>query len=256
MSIYFESGSHSINESEVAKINLLENKLHGKGVSSLKIIGFTDDLGNETFNLELSKKRAESVKNHFELNSVQELLDTFIVEGKGEIQQSNLLKASVEAQRKMNRRVDVEVRFDSPSPIVMEEINKPVIGVKKLDNQLKVGDKIILKDVLFQGGTDYMFRESEEALDDLIFFMKDNPQYSITILGHVCCQYDGLDGLDRETGIRNLSIMRAKKVYEILISKGISKNRLEYKGMKGDFPTGLGEEADRRVEVEIRAIEK
>lgn len=255
LSVYFETGSYSLSAKETKNLQDFEKSLHGKGVSSLSITGFTDDVGEAHANMELSKKRAESIKNQFSFIPFN-LLESLTVEGKGEIQLSNVLKASVETQRKMNRRADIEITFDLPSPVVMEEIieKEETPAEKGFSNRLKVGDKVVLKDVLFQGGTDYLFRESEESLDELLFFLKANPAYNITILGHVCCQYDGLDGLDRETGIRNLSVARAKKVYDILVTKGIDKKRLDYKGLKGDFPTGLGEEADRRVEVEISGI--
>lgn len=257
ITLYFESGKSELSDQNQQLLTSWEKELTQKSIDTLIIRGYSDDVGTTSSNLLLAQNRANEVKNKLQtidLSAIQHY--EFL--GKGEIPLSKTWKASVQAQRKMNRRVDVYVSYASITLANehTDTIRLPSETEKRLDNHLRVGDKVVLRGVLFHGGTDYIYQESNETLDELIFFLKENPQYNITILGHVCCQYDGMDGLDRDTGLRNLSVARAKKVYDILITKGISKKRLNYKGLKGDFPTGLGDEADRRVEIEIDAIEE
>ena len=50
--------------------------------------------------------------------------------------------------------------------------------------------------------------------------------FSFVIQGHVCCTEGTLDAVDRKTNKRNLSIARAKYVYDYLLKKGIKKSRI------------------------------
>jgi outer membrane protein OmpA-like peptidoglycan-associated protein len=252
-SFYFESASAEISEIDKNNFQLQVGKLTNFELKSLEIYGYCDDLGSEEKNLELSNKRAQMVRS-----LIYELYFPNIAqgktEGKGEIALSNFLKVSVDVQRRQNRRVDVVFVYEVVESEVTVVNLTPPVKESQLTKKLKVGDKVTLRNILFIGGRDILLPESYESLDELIFFMKKYPEYSITILGHVCCQNDGQDGMDNDTQIRNLSLVRARRIYDILVEKGISKNRLDYKGMKGNYPTGLGEEADRRVEIEISAI--
>ncbi len=253
-SFYFERGLIEVNEIEKEKIAVLENRIVGYEIQTVQIHGYCDDIGSFESNLKLSTERAENIQallnpQKFPPNKVLKVL------GKGEIDLIQNSKKSISEQRKQNRRVDILIEctlaptFDTP---IVEEIENNEL---QLDNKLKVGDKVTLRNILFIGGRDLLMPESYEALDELIFFMKRYPEYSINILGHICCQPDGRDGIDNETELRNLSVVRAKRIYDILVEKGISKSRLDYKGMKGNYPTGLGDDADRRVEIEISDIQ-
>ena len=75
--------------------------------------------------------------------------------------------------------------------------------------------------------------------------------FSFIIQGHVCCTEGELDAIDRKTNERNLSIARAKFVYDYLLSQGIKKSRMSYEGLAHKFPLGGSEDKDRRVEILI-----
>ena len=65
------------------------------------------------------------------------------------------------------------------------------------------------------------------------------------------------DGMDGQTWTSNLSVNRAKAIYDYLIEQGIAASRLSYKGLGNTQPkrfperTPLDEQANRRVEVRI-----
>ena len=75
-----------------------------------------------------------------------------------------------------------------------------------------------------------------------------------TIEGHVCCTHGERDAIDRKTKKRNLSVARAKLVYDYLGKKGLDKRRMKYVGMKRKFPLGGEPEFDRRVEIVVTGI--
>ena len=64
----------------------------------------------------------------------------------------------------------------------------------------------------------------------------------------------GRDAMDRGSGKRNLSLARARYIYEYLNRKGISRRRKKYVGLKHKFPLGGDPKFDRRVEIEITFI--
>ena len=72
-------------------------------------------------------------------------------------------------------------------------------------------------------------------------------KFSFVIQGHVCCTEGELDAIDRKTNKRNLSVARAKFVYDFLLKRGIKKSRMSYEGMAHKFPFGGSEDKDRRV---------
>ena len=51
--------------------------------------------------------------------------------------------------------------------------------------------------------------------------------------------------------MRNLSVARAKYVYDYFIEKGIDKSRMSYEGLAHSFPLGGSDDKNRRVEILI-----
>ena len=96
---------------------------------------------------------------------------------------------------------------------------------------------------------------------ELIDVMENNPNLEIAIEGHICCWHNNGDGLDLDLGTYNLSEMRAKTVYDLLIKNGIDARRLTYKGFGHSrvlfsYPEKTEEERIANRRVEIRIIKK
>lgn len=113
----------------------------------------------------------------------------------------------------------------------------------------KVGDKIILEDLNFIGGTYELLPDSEPVLKKLLKIMVENPNLKIQIQGHVCCF---------EEKWHEISSARAQYVHHYLKKNGIKKDRISYKdfgGSKPIYPIPEENEAqrgrNRRVEIEI-----
>jgi outer membrane protein OmpA-like peptidoglycan-associated protein len=126
-----------------------------------------------------------------------------------------------------------------------------LVEIPRTLETLEKGDKFVLENILFVGGRDELLPESEKSLRTLKNFLENNTAVEIRIEGHICCRYNGEDGLNTRTGEENLSIDRAKAIYNYLVSQNINAERLSYKGMKSKFPTGKGPVQDRRVEIVI-----
>jgi outer membrane protein OmpA-like peptidoglycan-associated protein len=92
-------------------------------------------------------------------------------------------------------------------------------------------------------------RESYQFLNDLVDFLRDNPDISIEVGGHS-------NGLCTDEYCIKISTDRAKAVVDYLVGKNISRSRLTYKGYGKKSPlasneTVEGRRKNQRVELKI-----
>lgn len=116
-------------------------------------------------------------------------------------------------------------------------------------NRIKVGKKVVLKNILFESGKSVLTTASYAEIDRLADFMKDNPAMKIEISGHT-------DKTGSEPLNLKLSESRAKAVMDYLLQKSISEDRIIYKGIGSlqpiaDNATPKGRTENRRVEFKI-----
>jgi len=64
------------------------------------------------------------------------------------------------------------------------------------------------------------------------------------------------DAVDKKTKKRNLSVARAKYIYDYFAKKGVDKRRMKYVGMRRKFPLGGDPQFDRRVEILVTYVGK
>lgn len=108
---------------------------------------------------------------------------------------------------------------------------------------------------MFQTGYSDVLEESSKTLEDLAEILLARKDIYFTIQGHVCCTQYSRDAIDRKTKKRNLSVARAKFVYDYLVKKGVDPKRMKYVGMRRKFPLGGEPKYDRRVEILITYAE-
>ncbi len=144
----------------------------------------------------------------------------------------------------------------APKPVVKQQRSEKLIDDLK-DNKTKKGEHIVLKNLNFYAGSHELLPATLPALIDLVETMQKIPTLEVEIQGHVCCQEGTTDALDNATGELNLSVNRAKAVYDFLLDRGINPKRLAYKGLAHQFPLIADETseedrvANRRVEIKI-----
>jgi outer membrane protein OmpA-like peptidoglycan-associated protein len=109
--------------------------------------------------------------------------------------------------------------------------------------------KIVLRNVFFDTDKSTLKPMSYTELDKLVEILNNNPKMKIEIGGHT-------DNVGTKTYNQKLSQSRAEAVVNYLISKNISKDRLDFKGYGMDEPIASNDTADgraqnRRVEFKI-----
>lgn len=253
---------YEINEVSSVHNNLrLDSALKAldKRLMDVGIFGHADFLSNDAYNISLSQKRADAVKQYLLDNAEYNQLNVYACEGKGEkLSKDN---SSPEGEPKQ-RRVDIyfepivvlnvaETFLETPKE---EPKSEPKPTHKKNIEELDKGETMSLEGLSFVPGRHLILESAVPVLQKLLKTLKENPKLKIEIQGHVCCT-EGADGLDYDTRERNLSEARAKAIYEYLIAKGISEKRLSYKGFGHSKPKELiedtpkKEQANRRVEI-------
>lgn len=116
-------------------------------------------------------------------------------------------------------------------------------------NPIKVGNKVVLKNIFFETDSYELKDESKAELNKLIQFLNLNTLIKVEISGHT-------DNIGTASHNNVLSENRAKSVYNYLIANEIDKSRLTYKGYGFDNPiatndTEEGRALNRRTEFKI-----
>ncbi|MBX3257969.1 MAG: OmpA family protein [Chitinophagaceae bacterium] len=271
-SILTDKGKHSIDSffSKVMQTSFIKN---------IHLTGHCDSIGDNGYNDTLSVMRVLAIKDYLYLKGAT---DKLITQQIGWGKRKPLFDNSTEENRWLNRRVEVVISSipkvrPSPTSAPASPPEKQTAAVTKAspkkapsrpkefdtiydfvkDSETKTGDSIVLKNLNFIGGRHFPIASSFKILEELLQVMRNIPTLKIEIQGHICCEVNGEDAVDVDAGTRDLSIQRAKFVYDYLKGYGIGADRMQYKGF-GSRRKLFGEElneaqqlANRRVEIKI-----
>ena len=240
--VYFDTGQYNVPDIETNRLVLFIQSLKDIQIERISIYGFTDDRGTDNYNLALSQKRANAIKKIFSRFGVDDNLISN-VDGKGEVLLRVVSSDNLNIIRGLNRKVEINIEYPKNEE-VKEEENKTT---NFLSGDLSVGDKITLDNILFKTGYSSLENESIEVLEGVASDLLKRKDIYFTIQGHVCCTKNSRDAIDKRTGKRNLSMARAKYIYNYLIKKGVKRNRMRYVGLRNKYPLGGATKYDRRV---------
>ena len=264
--VYFSSDKFNVSRSEELR---LKSFLDGITPAKIELNGHCDSIGSLTYNENLSVQRCLAVKKIIRQNLLKET--QILINHFGErkpIDNNEDTRA-----RAVNRRVQVIVwqleKSDTIGSIPEDSIKESKVIVTDSDKEsahadsiistlkdLEVGTTLRLPNLNFYPGRHVILPQSLSTLKLLLKVLNDNSKMEIEIQGHICCQYGEGDGMDNETGIWNLSLRRAKEVYDYLVQNGIKARRLSYKGFGAGHKlvverTEEDRITNRRVEVKI-----
>ena len=139
------------------------------------------------------------------------------------------------------------MKTDDPSEMKPLEFKLP---------QVKSGAVFDLDNFYFFGGQAKLLPGSRPELPRLLNFMRANPDIHIEIAGHV--NVPNQPRISKDNSSFDLSVRRARLVYDYLVKNGISGRRMEYAGYGNwemRFPKAKTDEqmqANRRVEIRVR----
>jgi outer membrane protein OmpA-like peptidoglycan-associated protein len=242
------------NRSEITSqaAGLLETiwQAHQSGrLKQIVLYGHCDFIGSNAYNDSLSQARIVAVKEFLGGKGIP--VSMFSNEtAYGEKKPARI--GATDADRAFNRRVELVVERTG--------VNAEPVATPNLTERIKdsaVSSNLILENLNFEGGRHFLLPESFSILEDLLKALQNNPTVVIEIQGYVCCTNPLEDGLDLDLQTQDLSVQRAKAIYNFLIEKGIDAKRLRYQGFGGRrkiYPEELDEfqrSKNRRVEIKI-----
>lgn len=250
--VYFDTGQYDVPVIETNRLVLFIQELKDIEIERVSIYGFTDDRGSDNYNLILSQNRANAIKKIFSKFNIDDNLISN-VDGKGEVLLRVVSSENLSIIRGLNRKVEINIEYQ-------QEENKDVSRKQEtpqiFSKDIAVGDKITLENILFKTGFSIIEKESINVLEKLAEALLVRKDIYFLIQGHVCCTRNKRDAVDKKTGKRNLSMARAKFIYDYLIKKGVKRSRMKYIGLKNKYPLGGETKFDRRVEIKITYISK
>ena len=251
-SIFFEFDKYNLKEEQANAVVAFVSKIDTSRIESVQIFGYCDDRGKDAYNYTLSTNRANTVKDKLIEKGIKSKI-IITLEGKGRIMLDEDMQTNVPEARSKNRRVDVVVNF---KPIVIEDLKIPgVYSTIKKDRI--VGDRIYLDHVLFERGSSQLTYKAKKELDRIALELHKYKNIHFEIQGHVCCTPTfQKEAVDRDTKKRELSINRAKRVYNYFLMKRISRTRMSFKGYGNTQSLKKGSTLDRRVELLITKNEQ
>jgi len=137
--------------------------------------------------------------------------------------------------------------FNIPDNAEARKIKKDI-----LLKRLEVGTKIILNNIFFDFNKATLTDESIAELDRVYKLLEDTPTLKIEMSGHT-------DNIGSASYNQKLSEERAKAVVDYLVRKGISADRLTYKGYGMTQPVASNDTEDGRQQnrrTEFKVVEK
>jgi outer membrane protein OmpA-like peptidoglycan-associated protein len=264
--LHFEYNRSTINPIAVARLDSFMTTVPAFNIKQVNLYGHCDFIGSNKYNDSLSLQRVLATKTYLVTKGVNTALFT---EETGFGKRKPLDLATTDTARAINRRVEIiitkEIVMAPPSPLPVPAVEAmpvtktplPTLSEMIKDSSVKAGSKLIIPNLIFEGGRHFLQQSSYPIVQELLKIMQDNPNLVIEIQGHVCCQQNGVDGRDDDLRTNDLSVQRAKVIYEYLVDKGIDSSRMFYRGFGSSqkiYPQELTPEQmaqNRRVEIKI-----
>ncbi|WP_299254691.1 OmpA family protein [uncultured Cytophaga sp.] len=114
---------------------------------------------------------------------------------------------------------------------------------------IKAGSRVTLNNIFFATNSYELEEKSLVELNKLINFININPKQPIELSGYT-------DNIGSTESNMKLSMMRAKAVYDYLISKGVKSTFISYKGYGATNPVAdntseEGRQKNRRLEIKV-----
>lgn len=174
---------------------------------------------------------------------------------------TNVIATGIVSANTGNYAVATEVKKEDPQPIIVtvkkeghsydsqvitpEQMNAPIVTKDAEVKAIETGKVCDLRDIYFETNSYKLTKSSNVIIALFVEFLKDNPTVKVEIQGHT-------DNIGNDDDNLKLSELRAKAVYDQVLSKGIPADRLRYKGYGESQPiadnsTPLGRAKNRRT---------
>ncbi|MCB9206977.1 MAG: OmpA family protein [Ignavibacteriales bacterium] len=209
----------------------------------IEILGHTDSWGSDEYNMDLSERRAISVKKYLVAQGVDST--RLFTGGCGE--RMPIADNETEEGRAINRRIEFSI-YDGISS-KCPKIDQPEFSnkeEKQIADALQSGEQLAYTNIQFKVNSDIITEPSKETLDNVVHVLKKLTDLKLEIQGHT--DSDGAEAYNQD-----LSERRAVAVKNYIVSNGIEADRLTTVGYGESKP--LVENTSRENKAKNRRIE-
>lgn len=243
LTVYFRENSYQPDSAQIQKIDSFFTCY--KGVSIRRIEAHTDTIGEASYNRILSQRRSGTIAAY--LHKHFGFLKEYPILNYGETRPAS---AHDDA---LNRRVEISLQFlpDTHSAVRNEPFQngQTAIILKKYE----------LDKLYFEPDQAVLENSSLSYIQGIAAILKKYEKAQFEIRGHVNCPLRVKPGSGFMEKMNQLSVDRAKLIYELLIDAGIPADKMTYKGMGNTemlYPHAENEEEKRKnMRVEIFVIQ-
>ena len=232
--VLFEYNSDKLTAESMTTLNNIAPLLTSKNIKNPRwlVEGHTDNVGSQNYNLPLSERRANSVKNYLESKGVS----SSILKAVGFGLALPVTTNDTAEGRARNRRVEMKYADANFNPAALE-VNDDCANVQ-------MGD--LAKMIYFKTASSDLVEASKQSLDVIAQYLNAT-EGNYEIQGHT-------DDVGNDANNMTLSQKREQSVVDYLLSKGVSGNRLKAVGYgesapKFDNKTADGRAQNRRIEI-------
>ncbi|MCB0593459.1 MAG: OmpA family protein [Phaeodactylibacter sp.] len=202
-------------------------------------------LSDQVGNLDESRRRQEGLE--YELYQKDSELNNIVTDYsniKGTLQQRNIRIQELEQMLNAKEANMKDVRVDLNS--MVSRFSSSDLSIEDRNGKLYVS---LSSNLLFPSGSTRIDAEGQRALRELANALKSNPDIDILVEGHTDSDGNALSNW-------NLSVDRAVAVTNLLVSNGVSPERITAAGRGEYLPkapntTAFGKSLNRRTEIVI-----
>ncbi|MCP5062921.1 MAG: OmpA family protein, partial [Ignavibacteriae bacterium] len=210
----------------------------------IEILGHTDNIGDDLYNMDLSERRSLSVKKYLISKGVNG--DRLYTAGCGE--RKPITDNSTEIGRAINRRIEFRI-YDGVSSACPKSETQSDRNGAHINDAIENGKSLILEGVHFKFNSDELTDESTKILTNAANVLSQYPDAPVEIHGHT-------DNIGNDAYNKDLSLRRAISVKNFLESKGIVAKRMSTFGHGEELPiddngTDYGRARNRRMEFKL-----
>lgn len=279
LDVFFDFNQDVPNEASQIKIDkwVLDNKT----AEITKVLGYCDSVDDRKYNKDLAMRRVNTMVAFFTKNNVKIAdkaeLKSFGKDFKYSKNQSENRKVEVFYTLVKGKETEVKTTKTMPDGPFGKRVSREPSGEETAQNQqndffestdmeavveeerltlvskfekAKKGDLIRISNINFYFNSEKVMDQSFPLLDELLDIMLNNPNLTIEIHGHICCNPNPND--------TKLSYRRALVILKYLTTNGVEVSRLAFRGYGSNDPIyRLPEKnekeraANRRVEILI-----
>ncbi len=242
--VRFKFDSDRLTDESKIILNRVASVLQKFPEEKIQITGHTDNIGEDSYNLDLSQRRAETVKNYLISKGING--NNLFTAGCGERRPIATNETAI--GRALNRRIEFSIYNGSTVECPEYESPADMNGVQ-IENGIKNHDQFVLEGVYFKHDSDKITGDSETILLRAVDVLKKHPDVNVEIHGYT-------NNLGDEAYNKDLSLRRAISVKNFLVAHGIDENRLSTFGHGEENPiadnnTAYGRARNRRIEFRI-----